>query len=217
MSEMLKLANIIKRIKEVSILDNINLEVKAGEIVALLGESGSGKSTVLQVIGLLTSINSGSIIINDKDCTNLPLLEKDRVREKIGFIHQFHHLLPEFTVIENLLIPQIASEVEREVAFSKASKMLEKFGLESLSDRKPHELSGGQNQRIAILRAFINNPFLVLADEPTGHLDFKNAEEIFDFILKNSRINNITNIIVTHNHDLAMKTDRIIRMEDLQN
>ena len=211
---MLKLENIRKTINSNVILKDFNLELRSGEIASLTGESGSGKSTVLQILGLLTSVDGGEIFIGERNCTRFSSKERNGTRRKIGFIHQFHHLLPEFTVMENLIIPQLISGTNSEQAFIKAKELLSKFSLYNFAKRKPSELSGGQSQRIAILRAFINNPILILADEPTGNLDKENAEEIFRFILDNSRENKITSLIVTHNYELAQKTDRIIKMEE---
>ena len=212
---MLKFVNVTKKFDDTIILNNVNFNLNKGEIVALVGESGCGKSTMLHIAGLISSINSGQIFIDGVDCTKLSKEKQDKFREKIGFIYQFHHLLPEFTVFENLLIPQIISEVDKEKAEQNIFNLLDKFDLLSLKDRKPENLSGGQSQRIAILRAFVKNPLIVLADEPTGNLDKKNADEIFDFILENSRLHGVSSLIVTHNIELAKKTDRIVQMEDL--
>ncbi len=212
---MLKLVNVTKKFDDTIILNNINFNLHNGEIVALVGESGCGKSTMLHIAGLISSINSGQIFINGVDCTEFSKNKQDKLREKIGFIYQFHHLLPEFTVFENLLIPQIISNVKRAEAEQNIFNVLDRFNLLPLKDRKPENLSGGQNQRIAILRAFVKNPCIVLADEPTGNLDKKNADEIFDFILENSKLRGVSSLIVTHNIELAKKTDRIVQMEDL--
>lgn len=212
---MLELQEVNKIISGSYILKNVDLKMKTGDIVALIGESGSGKTTLLNIIALLSSVTSGSIYLDGVNCTNISDNERNAMRKNIGFIHQFHHLLPEFTVLENLIIPQIISNVSYSTALERAKKLLSRFGLEELFPRKTHQLSGGQNQRIAILRAFINSPKIVLADEPTGNLDKKNAEEIFHFILESAHETGTTILVVTHNQELAQLTDRIINMNDI--
>jgi lipoprotein-releasing system ATP-binding protein len=214
---MLRFENVVKKAKDFVILNEVNFHLNKGEIVSLVGESGSGKSTILHIAGLISSIDSGKIIINGSDCTNSSEDEKDKLRSRIGFIYQFHHLLPEFTILENLVIPQVVSGVRKGDAQEKAAELLDRFNLLNIASQKPESLSGGQNQRIAVLRAFIKNPFMVLADEPTGNLDRKNADEVFDFILQESKRNNISTLIVTHNLDLAEKSDRIVKMDDINN
>jgi lipoprotein-releasing system ATP-binding protein len=219
---MLNLINITKRFSEngnsLEVLKNVNLSIKKGEIVSLVGESGSGKSSLLNIAGLISLLDkddSGSIIINGIDCTKMNDNERSEMRKKIGFIYQFHHLMPEFTAFENLLLPQVIAGVGENEARIKTEEILKKFNLSYLRDKKPQYMSGGENQRIAILRAFIKEPFLVFADEPTGNLDEKNANEIFDFILQNSREKNITCLIISHNPHLAEKTDRIVLMNEI--
>jgi lipoprotein-releasing system ATP-binding protein len=219
---MLILQNITKKFSEngnsIEILKDVNLSIKKGEIVSLIGESGSGKSSLLHVAGLISSINpedSGSIIINDIDCTKMSDDQRSEMRKKIGFIYQFHHLMHEFTAFENILLPQIILGIDENIAISKTEQALKRFNLLHLKNKKPQYMSGGENQRIAILRAFIKEPLLVLADEPTGNLDEKNAYEIFDFILQNSKEKNITCLIISHNSTLAQKTDRMILMNDI--
>ncbi len=219
---MLNLKNITKRFSNagsyVEILKNVNLSLSKGEIASLVGESGCGKSSLLHIAGLISSIDSndsGSIFINGVNCTQMNDDERSEMRKKIGFIYQFHHLMPEFTAFENLLLPQLISGKNEKDAKIKTEEILKKFNLFYLKDKKPQYMSGGENQRIAILRAFIKEPLLVLADEPTGNLDEKNANEIFDFILQNSREKSITCLIISHNSHLAQKTDRVILMNDI--
>ncbi len=216
---MLNLVKITKKIfdhgNEIEILHNLNLKIECNQIVSLIGESGSGKSTLLHIAGLISSIDGGEIYINDINCTNMNDDQKSEMRKKIGFIYQFHHLMPEFTAFENLLLPQIISGITQENAEQNATNLLSKFNLLYLKDRKPQYMSGGENQRIAILRAFIKNPLIVLADEPTGNLDEKNANDIFDFILENSREKKISCLVISHNNDLAKKTDKIVHMSEI--
>lgn len=219
---MLNLIDINKQFSEngkaVKVLNNVNLGVEKGEIVALVGESGSGKSSLLHIAGLISQMeqkDTGQIFINGIDCTNMNDDERSEMRKRIGFIYQFHHLMPEFTAFENLLLPQIISGINEKIASQNTEKILEKLNLLYLKNKKPQYMSGGENQRIAILRAFIKEPLIVLADEPTGNLDEKNANEIFDFILENSREKSITCLIITHNSQLAKKADRIISMHEI--
>ena len=220
---MLELKNITKRLSEngnfLEVLKNVDLSINKGEIISLVGESGSGKSSLLHIAGLISSIdeynNSGRILINGINCSKMNDDERSEMRKKIGFIYQFHHLMPEFTAFENLLLPQIIGGIDENEAKIKTEEILRQFNLFYLKDKKPQYMSGGENQRIAILRAFIKEPLLVLADEPTGNLDEKNAHEIFDFILQNSREKNITCLIISHNPYLAQKTDRIVLMSEI--
>ena len=220
---MLELKNITKRFSEngnfLEVLKNVDLSINKGEIISLVGESGSGKSSLLHIAGLISSIdeynNSGRILINGINCSKMNDDERSEMRKKIGFIYQFHHLMPEFTAFENLLLPQIIGGIDENEAKIKTEEILRQFNLFYLKDKKPQYMSGGENQRIAILRAFIKEPLLVLADEPTGNLDEKNAHEIFDFILQNSREKNITCLIISHNPYLAQKTDRIVLMSEI--
>ncbi|PCI01775.1 MAG: ABC transporter [Alphaproteobacteria bacterium] len=194
-----------------SILENINVDVKAGEIVALVGASGSGKSTLLHILGLLDAPTSGSLMINDKDVSCLS--EKDRTltrRNDIGFIYQFHHLLPEFSALENIVLPQMILGMEKKKAEERALTLLKRLRLDHRADNRPGKLSGGEQQRVAIARALANKPKLILADEPTGNLDPETAEEVFQLFMTVVRKTGVAALIATHNMDLAKRMDRVI-------
>lgn len=197
-------------VEEYNILENLDFTINQGEIVALVGPSGSGKTTFLQIAGLLDSPTSGQVIITGKDCTKNSEEQNTIVRRaNLGFVYQFHHLFPEFTAIENLVIPLLIKKFPPAVAGEKATQLLNQFGLGNRIGNMPSELSGGEQQRVAIARALIVEPQLILADEPTGNLDHENAERVFDFLLKEVRRRNIAAIIVTHNLEIARKTDKI--------
>lgn len=194
------------------ILDKINLEIKSGEIVALVGPSGSGKSTLLHILGLLDSPSGGELAINGKDVSHLS--ETDRTltrRQDIGFIYQFHHLLPEFSAVENIILPQMIAGVARGDAEDRAMALLKRLRLDHRADNRPAKLSGGEQQRVAIARALANKPKLLLADEPTGNLDPETAEEVFQLFMTVARKTGVAALIATHNMDLAKRMDRVIQ------
>lgn len=197
------------------ILKDINFSLNKGELVALLGPSGSGKSTLLQIAGLLDKADSGSIIIGDQDVTNLNDQKQTLIRRmKIGFVYQFHHLLPEFSAIENLVIPQMIGGCPKKDALAKAEEMLAKLNLSDRASHRPARLSGGEQQRIAIGRALINDPDILLADEPTGNLDPETSKLIFDLLVDIVRERNVAGFIATHNINLADKMDRVCELKD---
>ncbi len=200
---------------KLQILKGASLEIKPGEMVALLGPSGSGKSTLLQVAGLLDNADSGKITIEGKDCSKL----KDKARTQmrlntLGFVYQFHHLLSEFSALENVMIPQMIRGENKSEAEQNAAEILNYFGLKRRLHHRPSELSGGEQQRVAIARAIVNKPSLLLADEPTGNLDPKTAEDVLNILLKASKAMQLSGLIVTHNHELARKLTRIVMIED---
>ena len=200
---------------KVEVLKGVSLEVRSGEIVSIIGASGVGKSTLLNIIGTLDSPTSGELIINEKDVFSMSDSELSRFRNvSIGFIFQFHHLLPEFTALENVMLPALLSGNSKEAVMDKASLLLADVGLSNRETHKPSELSGGERQRVAVARALMNDPELVLADEPSGNLDRDNAEALYELIWKMRDEKKQTFIIVTHNEELAEKADRIIRLED---
>jgi lipoprotein-releasing system ATP-binding protein len=200
---------------EVVALDRINLTIKEGEFLAIVGPSGSGKSTLLNMIGLLDTPTSGMILLKDIDVTKISANERARLRNKeLGFVFQYHHLLPEFTAVENVMMPMLIAGVEKKEARNRATALLREVGLGDRLDHKPSQLSGGQNQRVAVARALANRPSIVIGDELTGNLDTKTSRMIYDMLRDlNKRINQ-TFILVTHDMEMAERTDRILRLVD---
>jgi lipoprotein-releasing system ATP-binding protein len=205
---MLVLDNISKRYSgnELPVLRGISLEVRESELLALLGPSGSGKSTLLHVAGLLDDPTEGNLFICGKNSKLLSDNEKTDLRlSKIGFVYQYHHLLQEFSALENVMLPQLLKEVPRKIAKDKALLLLKEFGLENKAHSRPSELSGGQKQRVAIARALANDPAILLADEPTGNLDHETALMVFDDLMEITKKTKMSAIIATHNYELAEK------------
>ncbi len=199
---------------QLTVLDDINLHVNQGEIVALVGQSGTGKSTLLHIAGLLDRAASGQVIINQKDTTDLNDDRRTAIRrESIGFVYQFHHLLPEFTAQENVVLPQLSHGISTEKAQKRAAELLIEMGLKERLNHRPNQLSGGEQQRVAIARALANKPDLILADEPTGNLDVKTADLVFDMFLDIVRSQGSGALIATHNPQLAKRMDRILKIE----
>jgi lipoprotein-releasing system ATP-binding protein len=199
----------------IDILKNASLTLYKGEICSLIGPSGCGKSTLLHICGLLEKPSDGEIIIDGKNCDNLSDAKATALRgEKIGFIYQFHHLLPEFSAIENVMMPLIIAGIKRKTAVEKAKSLLDEFSLLHRMNNIPSELSGGEQQRVAIARALINQPKILLADEPTGNLDEENAEIVFSQFLKISKTKDVSVLMVTHNLEIAKKTDRILTINN---
>ena len=212
---MLKAKGIKKSYGKLQILKGVDLEVNKGEIITIVGPSGAGKSTLLHIIGTLDKPEEGHVEINGIAINSLSLQKLSAFRnEQIGFIFQFHHLLPEFTALENICIPAfIAGRSKKEASF-KAAELLELLGLSHRINHKPNELSGGEQQRVAVARALINNPSIILADEPSGNLDSNNAESLHRlFVDLRDRLNQ-TLIIVTHNESLANMANRKVEMKD---
>ncbi|MCE1168385.1 MAG: ABC transporter ATP-binding protein [Sphingobacteriia bacterium] len=197
------------------VLKEVSLVVNKGEIIAITGPSGAGKSTLLHILGTLDKPDSGRLIIDGADCISLSENGLSSLRNrKIGFVFQFHHLLPEFTAIENVIIPGlIAGRKEQEVR-TEGIHLLKLLGLESRVSHKPSEMSGGEQQRVAVARALINKPAVVLADEPSGNLDSQAASELHDLFFRLREEINQTFIIVTHNDQLAARADRVIKLKD---
>ena len=201
--------------QNLKILRDISLSVRAGEIVALVGPSGAGKSTLLHISGLLESPDAGSITICGEACANLADDERTSVRRRhLGFVYQHHHLLPEFTALENIVIPQIIAGHHNSDAQDRAREILTWLGLAERETHRPARLSGGEQQRVAIGRAIATGPDLLLADEPTGNLDPQTADEVFDMLLRLAHGANLAAVIATHNPGLASRMDRIARLED---
>ncbi len=212
---MIQVENIHKSFGSVEVLKGISLKINKGEVVSIVGPSGAGKTTLLQIIGTLLKPNQGSVSIDGVNPFSLNEKELAAFRNtKIGFVFQFHHLLPEFTALENVFIPALIKRTRMKEAEDKAKKLLEFMGLSDKINQKPNELSGGEQQRVAVARALINNPLLVLADEPSGNLDLKNKKELHELFFKLRNEFNQTFIIVTHDTDLAEMSDRQIHLAD---
>lgn len=201
--------------QSLTIFKNLSLKVDKGELVALVGQSGSGKSTLLQLAGLLDKPSSGLIQIDGHVASSLREKERTAMRlSTIGFIYQFHHLLPEFSAVENVAIPQIIAGVSKSDAKEKASIILRQLGLGERLDHRPARLSGGEQQRVAIARALVNDPVLLLADEPTGNLDPGTSEAVFEMLLEQVREREIGALIATHNIELADRMDRALELKN---
>ena len=212
---MLKAESIHKSYGQLQILKGVDLEVKKGEIVTIVGASGAGKTTLLQLLGTLDKPSDGSISINNTEVASLSDKKLSAFRNKnIGFVFQFHHLLPEFTAIENICLPALIAGVSKKDATQKATELLELLAVMHRADHKPNELSGGEQQRVAVARALINNPAVILADEPSGNLDTNNAHELHKLFFTLREKLQQTFVIVTHNKDLANMSDRQLLMQD---
>ncbi len=197
-----------------NILNNLDLKIEGGEIAALVGPSGSGKSTLLQILGLLDKPTSGQLKIGNENAEKLGDGKRTKLRLKtIGFVYQFHHLLPEFSALENVALPQIIAGVKKKMALEKAEDLLKVLGLGHRLTHRPSTLSGGEQQRVAIARALANDPKLLFADEPTGNLDPETSAEVFEVLLQQVRGRGIGALVATHNHDLADQMDRVLEMK----
>ena len=196
------------------VLRGAALSLARGEVVALVGPSGAGKSTLLHIAGLLERPDAGEVRFNGEDCGNFDDSERTELRRaRLGFVYQFHHLLPEFSAVENIIVPQMIAGVKRSVARDRAMALLESMGLAVRADHRPGKLSGGEQQRVAIARALANNPAVLLADEPTGNLDPDTAEGVFTQLVGLARQHGLAALIATHNPALASRMDRTVRME----
>src|SRR4051794_8437101 len=199
----------------IDVLRGVDLEVAPGEIVALLGPSGSGKSTLLQAVGLLEGGFKGSIRLRGEEASELDDDGRTRLRrELLGFVYQFHHLLPEFNALENVVLPQLVRGTEPEIAYARARDLLGTLGLGERLEHRPSKLSGGEQQRVAVARALANKPPLVLADEPTGNLDEKTADTVFAEFLNLVRGEGTAALVATHNERIAAKMDRVVRLHE---
>jgi lipoprotein-releasing system ATP-binding protein len=200
---------------ELAVLNGIDLALRPGEIVALVGPSGAGKSTLLHVAGLLERPDGGSVLVEGRDCGGLSDEHRTLLRRRaLGFVYQFHHLLPEFSALENVVLPQMIAGVPRGDARRKAEMLLSQVGLGARLDHRPARLSGGEQQRVAIVRALANDPKVLLADEPTGNLDHATAESVTAALIDLVRASGLAALIATHNLDLARRLDRTVRLED---
>lgn len=210
---MIKAKDITKSFGAVDVLRGVNLDVSSGEIVTITGRSGAGKSTLLQIMGTLSEPDSGSVVIDDTDISTLKGKHLARFRAtKIGFVFQFHHLLPEFTALENVSIPAYIAGAKNPEKH--AAELLDMMGLTGRATHKPAQMSGGEQQRVAVARALINNPAVIFADEPSGNLDSHNKEELHDLFFALRAKFGYTFVIVTHDTDLAKRSDRQIFMQD---
>lgn len=212
---MIKAVNIHKSFDTLEVLKGVDLSVAKGEIVSIVGPSGAGKTTLLQILGTLDKPNAGEIWVDNVDFSKLNEKELAAFRNKhIGFIFQLHQLLPEFTALENVMIPALIAQKDTKKTKAKASELLEYLGLSDRVEHKPNELSGGEKQRVAVARALINDPALILADEPSGSLDSKNKEELHKLLFDLRDKFGLTVVIVTHDKELAALSDRVIEMKD---
>lgn len=212
---MIKVQGINKSFGTLQVLNDIDLTISKGEIVSIVGPSGAGKTTLLQIMGTLDKPDSGKVIFEGNDVTKYGDRKLSDFRNKnIGFVFQFHQLLPEFTALENTMIPALIGKKDRSQATKEANSILELMGLADRKFHKPSELSGGEKQRVAVARALINNPIIVFADEPSGSLDTENKDELHSLFFKLRDELNQTFVIVTHDTQLAGLTDRIISMKD---
>lgn len=201
--------------EKLNVLCGVSLSIKENEFVTLIGPSGCGKSTLLHIAGLLDSTDSGEIIIEGKNTEKLGDKERTELRRNhIGFVYQFHHLLPEFSALENVMMPQIIAGKSRSEAKENAVSLLEPLGLAKRLEHRPAELSGGEQQRVSVARALANNPALLLADEPTGNLDPTTSSQVFDQLLALCKSRSMGILIVTHNQELAQKSSRILNFID---
>lgn len=212
---MIEVKNIIKRYDSLTVLNDVSVTIEQGEVVSIVGKSGAGKTTLLQIIGTLDTPQSGSVIYDGVDVLKLSQREMAHFRNKnIGFVFQFHQLLPEFTMLENVAIPALIGGTKQSVANKRASELLDFMGLSDRLNHKPAQLSGGERQRAAVARALINSPAVILADEPSGSLDTQNKQELHKLFFDLRNEFNQTFVIVTHDESLAKDTDRVIHMQD---
>jgi len=200
---------------ELRVLNGVDLVLDRGKVTALVGPSGAGKSKLLHIVGLLARLDGGMVLIGGEDCSRLSEERRTLLRRShIGFVYQFHHLLPEFSALENVMLPQMVAGVARRRARGKAAELLNRVGLGPRAGHRPARLSGGEQQRVAIVRALANDPEILLADEPTGNLDHTTGESVLDTLLDLVRRTGLAALIATHNLDLACRLDRIVALED---
>ena len=212
---MIKANNIHFSYGNLKVLKGLDLHIQKGEFVSIVGASGAGKTTLLQLLGTLDDVQAGSLTINNKEVNTLSQKELAKFRNKeIGFVFQFHNLLVEFTALENVCLPAFIAGLSKKEAEKKATDLLKLLGMENRKNHKPNELSGGEQQRVAVARALINSPSIILADEPSGNLDSKNAEELHNLFLKLNKDLGQTFVIITHNKELANLGSRTLEMKD---
>lgn len=200
---------------KIKVLNNISFNIKSGEMISIIGKSGSGKSTLLYILGGLDFPSSGDVIFNNQILKNISNKKMSKILSNdISFVHQFHHLLHDFSALENVSIPLLINKYKKNIAEKKAVKLLNMLGLNKIINYKPSEMSGGEKQRVAVARALINNPKLILADEPTGNLDQYNSNKIFDIMCNYNILNNTTFLVVTHDLFLSKKLSRQMEIKD---
>jgi lipoprotein-releasing system ATP-binding protein len=197
------------------VLCGANLALRPGELVGLVGPSGAGKSTLLHVAGLLERPDGGTVRVDGRDCDRMGDDERTQLRRtSLGFVYQFHHLLPEFSALENVVLPQMIAQVSKKDATNRARTLLGRVGLAERESHRPARLSGGEQQRVAIVRALANNPRVLLGDEPTGNLDIHTASDVMDVLIELVREHGLAALIATHNFDLARRMDRVVALEE---
>ena len=212
---MIRAKNINFSYDKLNVLNGVNLDINKGEFVSIVGDSGAGKSTLLNLIGTLEKMQQGSLTINNKEIINLNEIELAKIRNnEIGFIFQFHNLLNEFTALENICLPAFLNGTTKETAEKKGMELLGMLNLHHKAKNKPDELSGGEQQRVAVARSLINSPSILLADEPSGNLDSKNASELHELLLKLNKETSQTIIVITHSKALAMLADKTYEIKD---
>ena len=212
---MIHTKNIYKSFGKVDVLKGIDLQIEKGELVSIVGASGAGKTTLLQILGTLLEPDKGEVIINNTSVFKLKNKALSKFRNKeLGFVFQFHQLLPEFTAFENVILPGMIGKRNMKDVKNRAHELFDYLGISHRLTHKPNELSGGEQQRIAVARALINQPSVLFADEPTGNLDTNNTQELFDLLVKLKNEFNQTVVLVTHSESLANKSERIIRIND---
>ena len=212
---MISAKNIVKNYGTLNVLRGVNVKIEKGEIVAIMGKSGAGKSTLLHIIGTLDRADSGQVIINGEDVSRMNNKRLAEFRnQNIGFIFQFHHLLPEFSALENVTIPALIAGGKEAAARKRAAELLDYLGLKDRLTHKPTQLSGGEQQRVAVARALMNAPAVVFADEPTGNLDSASSKDLHDLLFQLRKDFQQTFVIVTHNDELAAMSDRTLTMQD---
>jgi len=212
---MIRTENITKSYGSLQVLKGINTEIEKGQVVSIVGASGAGKTTLLQILGTLSKPDNGKVWISGSEVHSLSERNIAKFRNQhIGFVFQFHHLLPEFTALENVCIPALIGKMSRKKAFDKGGELLKFLGLKDRLTHKPDELSGGEQQRVAVARALINDPMVVFADEPSGNLDSKNKQELHNLFFSLRDQFNQTFVIVTHDKGLAEMSDRMLQMQD---
>ena len=200
---------------ELRVLNGASAELRAGEVVALVAPSGAGKSTLLHIAGLLDQADAGDVRLAGRDLTGAPERARTEARrDQIGFVYQFHHLLPEFSALENIVLPQLAAGVPQSDAEARGQALLSRMGIAARADHRPAALSGGEQQRCAMCRALANDPVLLLADEPTGNLDPATSDQVFDALLEMVRGQGLAALIATHNLELAARMDRVLTLKD---